>query len=66
MISKRLQIAAVILSAAVVGCGGAEPKKITPPTAEQKAELDKAHQEMKAKMEAGTTSGGAAEPPKQP
>lgn len=53
MISNRLSVAAIVLSAAFVGCGGgAEPKKIPTVTPEMKAEQDKAHAENKARMEA--------------
>lgn len=60
MISNRLAVAAVVLSAAVVGCGGgAEPKKIPTVTPEMKAEQDKAHAEAKAKMESQSTPESA-------
>jgi hypothetical protein len=60
MISSRLSISAIVLSAAFIGCGGGvEPKKIPPVTPEQKAELDKQHAEMKAKTEGGTTAAPA-------
>lgn len=51
MNANRFYVAAVILSSAVLGCGGAEPKKLPTITPEQQAELDKQHAEMKAKME---------------
>jgi hypothetical protein len=57
MISSRLSISAIVLSAAFIGCGGGvEPKKIPTVTPEQKAELDKQHAEMKAKAAGGTTA----------
>ncbi len=60
MISNRLSISALVLSAAFIGCGGgAEPKKIPTVTPEQKAELDKQHAEMKAKTDGGTTAAPA-------
>lgn len=51
MNASRFYVAAVILSSAVIGCGGAEPKKLPTVTPEQQAELDKQHAETKAKME---------------
>ncbi len=60
MISSRLSISAIVLSAAFIGCGGgAEPKKIPTVTPEQKAELDKQHAEMKAKAEGGAAAAPA-------
>ena len=57
MVSSRLSISAIVLSAAFIGCGGgAEPKKIPAVTPEQKAELDKQHAEMNAKPGGGTTA----------
>jgi hypothetical protein len=51
MISNRLSAGLVVLSAAIVGCSGAEPKKLPTVTPEQKATQDKEHEEMKAKMQ---------------
>lgn len=63
MTSNRLYTLIVILSASVIGCGGAEPKKLPPQaTPEVKAQNDKAHEEAKAA--AGAPAGGATEPPK--
>lgn len=63
MTSNRLYTLIVILSASVIGCGGAEPKKMpTQVTPEVKAQNDKAHEEAKAANQA--PAGGATEPPK--
>lgn len=51
MTSKRLAVFCGIMSVAIIGCGGS-PEKVTPKvTPEMKAEQDKAHAQVKAKME---------------
>ncbi|MBS0202570.1 MAG: hypothetical protein JSS49_06685 [Planctomycetes bacterium] len=61
MTSNRLYTLIVILSASVIGCGGAEPKKMPEISNEVKAQNDKAHEEAKA---GAAPAGGATEAPK--
>ena len=60
MISTRSFLPVIVLSAAIVGCGGGSPPKDVPKqTEEQKAEADKQHAEMKAKTDGGAAPGAA-------
>lgn len=48
MTRSRLRLTTSLLLLTAIGCGPSTGKPITPPTPEQKAQLDKMHEEKKA------------------